>query len=34
MQISNQNKDMYDIIIENATKEWFNMNPNLQNPNW
>ncbi len=29
-----QNKDIYDIIIENTTKEWFNMNPNIQNPNW
>ena len=29
-----KNLDEYDILIENATKEWISMNANLQNPNW
>lgn len=28
------NKDIYDIIIENTTKEWFSMNTNLKTVKW
>ena len=33
-KLINENKCIYDIMIENYTKEWFSMNSNLQNPNW